>query len=138
MSRRHSGKRHITTVEEYVNGKWVRVPIACGSCTEEFLSYRCKKTDCAVNREFQSGKQFGTLATLKKMGMRKGAADLVIGHAGRMYCLEVKSETGKQSDDQLGFEDWCKRCGVPYVVVRSVGEVAYWLKEWGIVPEAKA
>ncbi len=57
MSRRHSGKRHITTVEEYVNGKWVRVPIACAYCQEEFLSSRCKTTDCVVNREFSEARR---------------------------------------------------------------------------------
>jgi len=108
------------------------------SARYDFLFFSVPNESFLIGGPDHSRKQFGTLATLKKMGMRKGAADLVIGHAGHMYCLEVKSETGKQSDDQLGFEDWCKRCGVPYVVVRSVVEVAYWLKEWGIVPEAKA
>jgi len=84
-----------------------------------------------------SGKQFGTLATLKKMGMRPGAADLVIGHEGKIYCMEVKDADGQQSADQLLFEAWCVRCGVPYVVVRSSGEVLYWLREWGIIPQRK-
>ena len=79
------------------------------------------------------GKQFARLAILKKMGMRPGASDLIIGHSGRMYCLEVKNETGEQSTDQLLFEAWCVRCGIPYVVVRSVDDVLYWLREWGIV-----
>lgn len=80
-----------------------------------------------------TGKQFARLATLKKMGMRPGASDLIIGAAGRMYCLEVKNETGEQSTDQLLFEAWCLRAGVPYVVVRSVDDVMYWLREWGIM-----
>jgi len=82
----------------------------------------------------KGGDQFARLAVLKKMGMRPGASDLVIGHNGRIYCLEVKNERGEQSTDQLLFEAWCLRCGIPYVVVRSVDDVAYWMKEWGIIP----
>jgi len=78
---------------------------------------------------------FAIFAILKKMGLRPGASDLIIGHAGRMYCLEVKSEIGTQSEDQILFESWCVKCGIPYVVVRSVDEVFYWLKEWGIIPK---
>jgi len=78
-------------------------------------------------------KQFARLSILKKMGMRPGASDLVIGHQGRMYCLEVKNETGEQSTDQLLFEAWCLRAGVPYVIVRSVDDVMFWLREWGIM-----
>jgi len=76
---------------------------------------------------------YAIFAILKKMGLRPGASDLIIGHNGRMYCLEVKTPEGTQSADQLLFEAWCVRCGIPYVVVRSSGEVLYWLKEWGIV-----
>ena len=81
-------------------------------------------------------KQFARLATLKKMGMRPGASDLVLGWQGKMYCLEVKNETGEQSTDQLLFEAWCLRAGIPYVVVRGVDDVMYWLREWGIIPRA--
>ena len=100
----------------------------------DFLFFSVPNESFLIGGLDGSGKQFGTLATLKKMGMRKGVSDLVLAASGKIYCLEVKSETGQQSSDQILFEAWCVRCGVPYVVVRSVGEVAYWLKEWGIVP----
>jgi hypothetical protein len=80
-----------------------------------------------------TGKQFARLAILKKMGMRPGASDLVLGWHGKMYCLEVKNESGEQSTDQLLFEAWCLRAGAPYVIVRGVDDVMYWLREWGIV-----
>lgn len=87
----------------------------------------------AKSLKVQDRLAFALIAILKKMGMRTGASDLVIGHQGRMYCLEVKNEKGEQSTDQLLFEAWCLRAGIPYVVVRSVDDVMHWLKEWGIV-----
>ena len=80
-----------------------------------------------------TGKDFGRTINLKKMGVTSGVSDLVIGHDGRMYCLEVKNETGKQSKNQLLFERWCIDCGIRYCVVRSVEDVQNVLKDWGIL-----
>ena len=79
------------------------------------------------------GKDFGRAINLKKMGVLPGVSDLVIGYRGKMYCLEVKNEKGKQSDRQKNFERWCADCCIPYVLVRSVDDVHEALKEWGIV-----
>ena len=76
---------------------------------------------------------FAMLTKFKKMGMQPGASDLVIGWRGRMYAVEVKSETGAQSENQRLFESWCKSCEVPYRLVRSVRDVSEALIEWGIV-----
>ena len=72
-------------------------------------------------------------ALLKKTGLLPGASDLIIGYRGKMYCLEVKNEKGRQSDNQKNFEAWCADCCIPYVLVRSVDDVHEALKEWGIV-----
>ena len=79
------------------------------------------------------GKDFGRAINLKKMGVLPGVSDLVIGYRGKMYCLELKNEKGKQSDRQKNFEQWCTDCGIPYVLVRSVDDVHEALKEWGIM-----
>ena len=83
------------------------------------------------------GADFGRAINLKKMGVLPGVSDLIIGHRGKMYCLEVKNETGKQSERQKFFEAWCIECGIPYTLVRSVDDVHEALKKWGIVPNAK-
>ena len=80
-----------------------------------------------------TGKDFGRTINLKKMGVTSGVSDLVIGHNGRMYCLEVKNEKGKQSKNQLLFERWCIDCGIRYRVVRSVEDVQNVLKDWGVI-----
>ena len=81
----------------------------------------------------KTGADFGRAINLKKMGVLPGVSDLVIGCRGKMYCLEVKNEKGKQSDRQKNFEAWCDDCCIPYVLVRSIDEVQKTLNEWGIV-----
>ena len=76
---------------------------------------------------------FGMLTKFKKMGMTPGFSDLVIGWQGRMFCMEVKNDRGAQSDRQREFSAWCASCGVPYRVVRSLGECQVAMKEWGII-----
>ena len=58
------------------------------------------------------------------MGLRPGVSDLVIMLSeGRVLFLEVKNETGRQSDAQKSFEQTCHRLGFEYHVVRSVEDV---------------
>jgi hypothetical protein len=76
---------------------------------------------------------FGMLTKFKKMGMTPGFSDLVIGWQGRMFCMEVKNEKGKQSENQERFSDWCFACGIPYRVVRSLDEAQVAMVEWGII-----
>jgi len=76
---------------------------------------------------------FGMLTKFKKMGMTPGVSDIVIGHDGRMFAMEVKGERGKQGENQERFEQWCVRCGIPYRVVRSLDEAQAVMIEWGII-----
>lgn len=76
--------------------------------------------------------QFATLVRLKKMGLTPGVSDLILGHRGRMYCFEVKTGKGVQSENQKRFEAWCVECGIPYAIIRDVADVDEKLKEWGI------
>ena len=76
---------------------------------------------------------FGMLTKFKKMGMTPGFSDLVIGWRGKMFCMEVKNEKGKQSENQERFAAWCASCGIPYRVVRSLDEAQQVMVEWGII-----
>ncbi len=82
-----------------------------------------------------SGLQFAVLARLKKMGLTPGVSDIILGHRGRMFAVEVKTAKGTQSDRQRIFEAWCADCGIPYAVVRSLDDMQAAMIEWGIVPE---
>lgn len=69
----------------------------------------------------------------KKMGLLPGVSDILILHQGKAYCMEVKDETGTQSQDQVRFEKNVNDTGIPYELVRSVEDAGWWLREWGIV-----
>lgn len=76
---------------------------------------------------------FGMLTKFKKMGMTPGFSDLVIGWQGRMFCMEVKNERGVLGERQETFAAWCQSCGIPYAVVRSLGEAQKTMVQWGII-----
>jgi hypothetical protein len=54
---------------------------------------------------------------------KKGVPDIIVIKAGKFIGLEVKSATGKQSDDQKLFEARLVNNGGTYYVVRSLEEV---------------
>ncbi len=45
-------------------------------------------------------------------------------------CVEFKTETGKQSDEQKEFQKQAEMCGSKYVIVRSVSEAIVIMKEY--------
>lgn len=80
-----------------------------------------------------SGSDYNKINELKKMGMLPGCSDLCIVYNGKAYFLEVKTDKGKQSDAQILFMDNVLRAGCEYAVVRSVGDVEWVLKKWGVI-----
>ncbi len=58
------------------------------------------------------------------MGLRPGAPDLVVLYPpGAVTFMEVKTSTGRQSENQKTFQDIAQRHGIRYYVVRSVEDV---------------
>ena len=60
---------------------------------------------------------------LQGVGSRKGFPDLTAMKNGRTVYIEVKTETGKQSEHQKQFEKICKAHGCTYIVARSLKDV---------------
>lgn len=60
---------------------------------------------------------------LKPYNITPGTSDLFVLDSGRLYAIEVKSRTGKQSDDQKIFEENTKKNGGVYVLARCVQDV---------------
>jgi hypothetical protein len=56
-------------------------------------------------------------------GAIKGFPDIICLYKGRMYGIEVKSSTGKQSPDQIRMQMWFSQCGGIYLVVRTLDEI---------------
>jgi hypothetical protein len=61
--------------------------------------------------------------TMKATGLLAGASDLiVITPKGKLMFVELKTDTGKQSDKQIDFENRVKKLGFEYHLIRSVEE----------------
>ena len=73
-------------------------------------------------------------AKLKRMGLIAGVADFAfIDPNGCARFMEIKrpSERYSLSEDQINFQAFCSRTGVPYVVVCATDEAIRVLSEWG-------
>ena len=70
---------------------------------------------------------------MKDQGMRAGVPDIMlIRSQGYVAFLEVKTPAGRLSDTQKDWADWLSENGVPYAVVRSVGDVQTALKDFNV------
>ncbi len=76
---------------------------------------------------------FKIIAHFKKMGLLPGVSDIIIIWHRMAYCMEVKTDTGKQSKDQILFERRVIEVGGKYIIVRSIEDVKKVLIRWGIV-----
>jgi len=69
---------------------------------------------------------------MKSEGMQSGVADLCIMlERGRCAWLELKTEKGRQTDEQRGFEAKCLRLGHPYCLARTIDEALGFLQSMG-------
>ena len=59
----------------------------------------------------------------KKMGYIKGQPDMIAMKNGKVYCLELKSENGKQSKEQKAYQEMCAKNNIPYIVVRNLEDL---------------
>lgn len=71
-------------------------------------------------------------AKLKRMGMVKGAPDLIVICDGVICFLEVKKPGGYLSPEQKAFRDECAANSLPYAVVRGIGDVEAFFQDIGI------
>ena len=61
---------------------------------------------------------------LQGVGCRRGFPDLTAMKDGQTIYIEVKTETGRQSDYQKEFEQICKAHGCRYIIARSTADIA--------------
>ena len=61
-------------------------------------------------------------AKLKTMGVYPGVSDFLFLMNGTCFCIELKTETGSQSDSQIEWEETVKNQGFSYEVVKSLDE----------------
>jgi len=83
-----------------------------------------------------SGKEYGRINRLKKMGLTPGVSDLEIVYKGSAYFLEVKrpGRAGSRlSESQNIFMKNSSAAGARYAIVRSVDDVIDALRIWRII-----
>jgi hypothetical protein len=76
----------------------------------------------------------GRMARFKRMGLRSGVSDLIIIRFGGAFLLELKTEGGKQSENQKSFQRDAIDAGASYAVAHNLDEAIDALKIWGIIP----
>ena len=65
------------------------------------------------------------------MGMIPGSPDHFFMGPWGHGVIEFKTESGRLTDNQKYYRDWCGYQKVPHAVCRSAGEAQSMLREWG-------
>lgn len=61
-------------------------------------------------------------AKLKSTGVVAGVADMLLIYQARVYCIEMKTDTGKQQKSQREWQLIVENQGVDYFICRSLDE----------------
>lgn len=69
---------------------------------------------------------------LKRAGLKAGVPDIMIIHAGKPFFVELKTATGRLSAAQILTHAEIAAAGGNIATCRSLLDVAYALKSWGI------
>lgn len=72
-------------------------------------------------------------AKFKRMGLVPGASDLIIIHNGIPLALELKTEKGRLSDNQLAFQDHWRCVGGEATTAYGYDHAIAAFKAWGVV-----
>ena len=70
---------------------------------------------------------------LRKMGLLPGMPDIGILENNNIYFIEIKTASGRLTEQQTVIHEILKKRGYTVEVCRSVEDVAIFLKRWGIV-----
>lgn len=68
-------------------------------------------------------------ARLKQEGVLAGVADLhILLPGGRIIFVEMKTKSGKQSENQKLFQEMVENLGFEYIIWRSIDDAILWVK----------
>jgi hypothetical protein len=71
---------------------------------------------------------------MKAAGLTSGVADIcLVRPGGSAAFLELKSESGRQTPEQMAFEQLCNANGAPYAIARTIDEALAALIGWGCI-----
>lgn len=72
-------------------------------------------------------KNVGTRALMKRSGLLSGASDLLVVTPQKVLFVEIKTTTGRLSDNQKAFRESVQDMGYEYLVWRSLEDANDWL-----------
>lgn len=78
-----------------------------------------------------NGSHFAKVATrvlMKKAGLLAGVSDLIVVQFLKVTFVEVKTKTGRQSDEQKTFQKMVEALGFKYLIWRSVSDAERWYR----------
>lgn len=75
------------------------------------------------------------VAVARALGLITGSSDYLFLHSTGSLAMEFKSATGKLTEGQSDFRDWCRALEVPFHVVRSREEALDVLRKAGLLVE---
>ena len=70
-----------------------------------------------------------TAAFLKKEGATAGVSDLIVLLKGECVFVEIKTKTGRQSEEQKNFQNAVELLGFSYYVWRSLDDAIKFVRE---------
>ena len=70
---------------------------------------------------------------LKGLGVTPGVPDIIIVHAGKIFCLELKAEHGRVTPAQLDCHERMERAGAVVGVAVGIDQAIAWLEEHGLL-----
>ena len=96
-----------------------------------YLTYKAAKDVNVIAIPNAARRSLRMGARMKAEGLQSGVADLCIMlPGGRVAWLELKTDRGRQSIAQKGFEAKCKRLDHPYALARNLDEAIAALTQW--------
>jgi hypothetical protein len=72
-------------------------------------------------------------AIMKGLGVTPGVPDIIAIHNGKMFALEIKTETGRPTDSQLAAIEAIRRAGGFAAVCHGLDRTLACLETWGIL-----
>jgi hypothetical protein len=69
----------------------------------------------------------------KELGVRAGVSDLILLHRGRMFALELKTESGRPTEAQMEFVSNVNSAGGFATIASGIDQALKVLKTWGLV-----
>lgn len=70
---------------------------------------------------------------LPSLGFRPGVSDLILAHAGKMFALELKTETGRVTKDQFDFIADMHEAGADTAIAMGLDAAIQTLEGWRLL-----